>query len=135
MSCRRPMSLTAIACLLIASCVLSLLLSALDDSDVAAAAAMRQDPVPLSIQDALGCHGAVVQLACAAGIFGGFGWARARYVVWGLVGTAVGVAASPMTLALIPGMALFAVVVFLLFRPAANAFFASRGAANHTSAI
>lgn len=34
-----------------------------------------------------------------------------------------------MTLAVIPGVLPFAVVVFLLFRPAANAFFARNGAA------
>ena len=68
-----------------------------------------------------------ITIVCAFGWRYGQNWARLTYI-----GSTVLSSAASLTLGftdfvlLIPGLVVFAVVVFFLYRPAANAFFASK---------
>jgi len=54
----------------------------------------------------------------------GLNWGRLLYVVWTAAEFVINVVTSPMKIAMIPGFLLYLVVVFFLFRPKANQFFA-----------
>ncbi|MCC4586495.1 hypothetical protein LL962_05120 [Xanthomonas sp. NCPPB 1067] len=125
MKAPRPTSLTVIAWLLIVSCVLSVASFVMAHGNPAAESIMRQGVLPLWLQYAIGYLGMAVQLVCALAFLKGKAWGRTLYIGWGVIGLVIGFATSPMKLALIPGAILFAVVVFFLLRPAANAFFAN----------
>ncbi|MEA9585925.1 hypothetical protein VC279_06310 [Xanthomonas sp. WHRI 10064A] len=124
MKAPRPTSITVIAWLLIVSSVLSVIAFVMAHGNAAAESIMRQGVLPLWIQYAIGYFGMAVQFFCALAFFKGKSWGRTLYIGWGVLGLVIGFATSPTKLALIPGMILFAVVVFFLLRPAANAFFA-----------
>ncbi len=126
MKAPRPTSLTVIAWLLIVSCVLSVASFVMAHGNPAAENVMRQGVLPLWLQYAIGYFGMAVQLVCALAFLKGKAWGRTLYIGWGVIGLVIGFATSPMKLALIPGAILFAIVVFFLLRPAANAFFANR---------
>jgi hypothetical protein len=59
----------------------------------------------------------------------GQNWARLLYVVWSAVGFVIGIVTSPIKAAMIPGLVVFVVMAFFLFRPKANEYFSSKGAA------
>lgn len=120
----RPTSLTVIAWLLIASCAISLIGFIALHGNAATEGIMRQSVLPLSAQYAIGYFGLAVQLVCSIAILKAHAWGRSLYVGWGVIGMVIGFATSPVKLALIPGVLLFAVVVFFLYRPTASAFFA-----------
>lgn len=119
----RPTSLTVVAWLLMASSAVSLVSFIASHGNAAAEDLMRQSPLPLVVQYAIGYIGLAVQVACAAAILTAQTWGRWVYVGWGAVGLLVGFLTSPLKMALIPGLILFVVVAFLLFCPAANAYF------------
>jgi hypothetical protein len=68
--------------------------------------------------------GLVVMVMSGVGMLKGQGWARLLYVVWGVIGMLIGFATSPIKAALIPGLVFFGIVIFFLYRPASNRYFA-----------
>lgn len=123
MNPQRPTSLTVVAWLLMASAAVSLVSFMASHGNATAEDIMRQSLLPLAVQYAIGYTGLAVQVACAAAILTAQPWGRWVYVGWGALGLLVGFLTSPIKMALIPGLVLFAVVAFVLFRPAANAYF------------
>ncbi len=57
----------------------------------------------------------------------GRNWARTLYVAWQGVASLIMLVTSPMKSALIPGLVVFLVFAFFLFRSKANEFFAVLG--------
>ena len=79
-------------------------------------------PVPLRLSMAFSTY--LVQIVSGVAMLRGYGWGRYLYVFWLVLGFAVGAAWYPMSFRLTLESALFSLfVVYLLFRPAANAYF------------
>jgi hypothetical protein len=129
----RPTSVTVVGWILIATGGISLLtipFSLKSLNDPAARALLEQSPLPISIQYILVFVGVLTTMTCGIAALKGQNWARFVYVIWNIIGFAVGFATSPVKLLLIPGLVIVSICAFFLFRPKANAYFAE---ANGTS--
>ena len=51
-------------------------------------------------------------------------WARQLYVGWSILSIIIGLTTSPIKIMMLPGVVVFAIIAFFLFRPAANKYFA-----------
>lgn len=120
---KRPTSVTVIAWILIVMSSLSLVTSVLTFNNPMVKEVMAQSPLPLSIQFAMMYVGLFVTLVSGIAMLMGRNWARFLYVGWSVIGFIVGLLTSPMKAAMIPGIVVFAVIAFFLFRPKATAFF------------
>jgi hypothetical protein len=85
---------------------------------------MKRSPIPLPIQYAVLFVGLLVMIISGVAMLKALNWGRLLYVIWSAAGFAITFATSPMKIAMIPGFLLYLVVVFFLFRPKANQFFA-----------
>jgi len=84
---------------------------------------MAKSPLPVPVQYAMSYVGLLVSIVSGLAMLKGKNWARLLYAIWGSAGFVIGIATSPMKVAMIPGFAVFLVIVFFLFRPKATAFF------------
>lgn len=128
----RPTSVTVVSVILIILGALGLLsplalIAQRDNPQVQEAMALN--PLPPAAQLTISVVGALVTLVSGIAVLRGQNWARWLFTGWFVLGFAVGLVVSPMKLMLIPGVIINLVLIFLLFRPAANAYFASGGAA------
>jgi hypothetical protein len=88
---------------------------------------MARSSIPLPVQIVLSLLGVLVTLASGAGVFYGRNWGRVLYVTWSVIRFLLGLATSPMKpsmVRMVPGLVLFLVVVFVLFRKRASRYFA-----------
>jgi len=95
---------------------------------------MSQGALPVGVQVAMTYVGLAITIVCAIAMLKGQNWGRMLYVVWGAIGFVITFVTSPMRAAMLPGLVVFAVIVYFLFRPAANAFFAGSGSGDAASA-
>lgn len=126
----RPISIAVISWLLIilgSLSVLGYLSTALQQSDPQVQEALKASPLPVPVQFGIMVAGIAIQFACGYAMLGGKNWARLLYVAWNLVGIGTAFFTVPVKLLLVPGIAIFGVIVFFLYRPAANVFFAADG--------
>lgn len=121
---QRPTTVTVIAWLLIVMAGLTLLSSALTLNNPMARDIMGRSPIPIPVQFAMALAGVVVMLISGVFLWRGKAWARLLYVAWNAVGLVVGFATSPMKTAMIPGLLVFLLITFFLYRPSASAFLA-----------
>ncbi len=126
----RPISVTVIAWLLIILGVFGLFGAAqmILRPNVESQKILAESPIPISVQRGMMVGGTLVELVCGVFMLRGRNWARLFFVVWSALSLSVWGAVSPHKLFMIPGVVMFAIEVFFLFRPAANAFFANNGA-------
>jgi len=123
----RPNSVRVIAWLLIFMAGLSLITSILTLNDPKTSEIMRRwISIPLSIQYILMFIGITVQLISGVGILKGMNWARFLYVIFSIVGFVIGIFISPFKIFIVTSIVVFIIVVFYLFRPSANDYFAGR---------
>lgn len=123
----RPISISIIGWFLLVSGVLTLpgAFSRSDDPRVEELMARR--PVPIAVQQGMLFAGAVANLVSGYFLLRGQNWARHLYVAWTIVQFGYAWLAAPFRLVIVPGLLFFLLVVFFLFRPRANAFFAGSG--------
>ncbi|MDR2637422.1 MAG: hypothetical protein LBB55_03710 [Zoogloeaceae bacterium] len=122
----RPTSVSVIALILIATSSLSLYAYTANINDPMARDLMAQNPLPVSLQFAMVCAGLLAGVVSGIAMLKGRNWARTLYLFLGAIVFVIGMLTSPMKMALIPGAVFFVIVVFFLFRPAANAYFSKR---------
>lgn len=67
--------------------------------------------------------GLLITLACGIAMLKRQNWARLLYVGWSITGFIIGIATSPMKAMMIPGIIIFFIFAFFLFRPKANEYF------------
>lgn len=79
--------------------------------------------MPIPLQYAMGFLGLAVMLVSGIYMLKGQNWSRKLYVGWSIFGFVVGMATSPMKMAMVPGLVVFLVIVYFLYRPKANDFF------------
>ncbi len=121
----RPTSLTVVCWILIVLgplAILPLLMGTTHDPHVVEL--MNKSPFPISVQYAMMWLGALVTSSSGVLMLYRQNWARLVYVGWNILGIIIGLTTSPIKMMLLPGILVFAVIVFFLFRPAANAYFA-----------
>lgn len=87
---------------------------------------MAKSPVPILLQFVMIYVGLLITIVSGIAMLKGQTWARLLYVGWSIIGSVVGVLTSPMKAAMIPGLVVFAVITFFLFRPKANEYFSKR---------
>ena len=121
----RPQSLTVVCWILIVLgpfAVLPLFMGYMHDPKVIEL--MNKSPFPISVQYAMMWAGALVTSGSGVLMLYRQSWARLVYVGWSILGIIIGLTTSPIKMMLLPGIVVFAVIAFFLFRPAANAYFA-----------
>jgi hypothetical protein len=124
---KRPVSLSILGWIIIVTNAIALVVWpwTLHNPTTQAVLARSLLPVPLAL--ALAIASEALSLVAGIGILKGRAWARTLYTVVTLAGFAISLATSPFKLLLLPGAALTALFLYLLYRPAASAYF--RGAA------
>lgn len=121
----RPLSLSIIGWFLVVTGALGVVGTLMVTRNPMAMRIYEQSPLPLSVHIGIGLAGTVITVLSGYGILKGLGWSRFLYVGWSLIGFVISFLTIPVTSLLVLGIAFFAVIVFLLFRPAANAWFAA----------
>lgn len=122
----RPTSITVICWILIVMGGISLTSSILSFHNPMAKQIMSQNPISITIQYIMMYLGTLIMIGCGIAMLKGQNWARFLYIIWSVIGLGIGIVTSPMKAALIPGIIIFLIVAFLLFRPKAKAFFAGK---------
>ncbi len=120
---KRPTSVTVIAWILIVTGGLSLITTTLMMNNPMVEELMGQSLIPIPVQYAMMYFGLLVTLTSGIAMLKGKNWARLLYVIWTAVAFLITAGTSPMKTALIPGLVLYLVVVFFLFRPKPNQYF------------
>jgi hypothetical protein len=122
---QRPTSLTIIAWLLMVSGAFGVVSNwAMQDNPVMVAM-ISESPFPAWLHKWLGVLGAFVSLICGYGILKGMNWSRYVYVAFSVIGIGITLVAFGAISLVLLSLVFLAVVVFFLFRPAANAWFTS----------
>jgi uncharacterized membrane protein (DUF2068 family) len=125
----RPLSITIIAWVLIILSALGLLGAVMMMNNPDAIEALGQSKLGAGTQQTIGLISSVVTAISGYGMLQGKNWGRLLYVVSGVVGIAINLYALPLGAAQYLSIALFLVILFFLYRPAANAYFAGKSAA------
>jgi len=84
---------------------------------------MSKNAMPISIQYAMMFAGLLITFICSIAMLKRQNWARILYVVWSIIGFIISITTSPMKAMMIPGIILFLIITFFLFRPKANEYF------------
>lgn len=121
---KRPTSITVIAWILIVMSGISLITSTISLNNPMAKELMSRSLIPIPIQYAMMYVGLLITLISGIAMLKGQNWARLLYVIWSIIGFGIGIATSPMKIAMIPGFVVFLIIAFFLFRPKANEYFA-----------
>lgn len=119
----RPRSVTVISWILIVLGVLGFVSTIAMQNDATALELMGKSPIPIPVQIALNYLGLVVTIVSGAVMLKGWNWGRLLYIGWSAVSFMIGIITSPVKWALIPGLVIFLVLAFFLFRPKANEYF------------
>jgi hypothetical protein len=120
---QRPLSLSIIGWFMIAASAFGLLGLLFTMNNPVTVHIYARSPFPMPVHLAFGALGNLISIACGYGVLRGFNWSRFLYVAWSLIGFAFTLLTLPVATFIILGLAIFAVFVFFMFRPAANAWF------------
>jgi hypothetical protein len=121
----RPKSITVVCWILIAMGGISLVTSIFSFNNPVAQELMSKSPIPISIQYVMMFVGLLITIICGIAMLKGMNWARLLYIGWSIIGFIIGIATSPMKAMMIPGLIIFFIFAFFLFRPKANEYFRS----------
>ena len=127
----RPTSITVICWILIVMGGILLFTSLLSLNNPEAKEIMGRNPIPVSIQFMMLYVGTIVMIGCGIAMLKGQNWARMLYISWSIFGLIIGIVTAPMKSSLIPGIVIFMIAAFFLFRPNATAFFKGKGSSIH----
>jgi len=120
----RPVSITIIGWFLLLSGFLTLPGAFGLGDDPHVREMLARQPVPVAVQQGMLLAGAAASLVSGYFLLRGQNWARHLYVAWTLVQLGYAWLVIPYRLVIVPGAIQFLLIVYLLFRPRANAFFA-----------
>lgn len=126
---KRPTSVTVISWILIVMGSISLIVSTMNLNNPAAREVLSKNPIPLGIQYVMMYAAILITLVCGIAMLKRLNWARLLYVGWNIFTFIVGLVTSPAKAMMIPGIILFLILAYFLFRPKANEYFKAAGAA------
>ena len=125
----RPKSITVVSWILIVMGGISLISSTFSLNSPVTQDLMSKSPIPITIQYIMLYAGLLITLGCGIAMLMRQNWARLLYVGWSILGFIIAIATSPMKMMMIPGVIIFIIFTFFLFRPKANEYFkATEGA-------
>lgn len=122
----RPAYVAAVAWLQLAGCGLGLVAATVGLSNPGLMEILGRNRIPVPVQIAFSYVGLCLTAGLAVGILQGQRWARRLYLVWCILWFSFTTTAWVLAALNIPMVVVFAVFVFLLYRPRANAFFDRR---------
>jgi len=120
---QRPTPVTIVGWILIIMSVFSLVGATLSFNSPMTRELMSLSSVPIPVQYVLAYVGLLLTTLSGVMILRGRNWGRWLYVGWTVFGSLFGLVTSPMKTAMIPGIVIFLLFTFFLFRPRANAYF------------
>jgi hypothetical protein len=129
----RPTSITVISWILIVLGSISLITTSVMINNTTVRDMMAKSPIPISVQFAMTYVGVLILIICGIGMLKGRNWTRLLYVIWSVLSFVLGFATSPAKAAMLPGLVIFVIVVFFLFRPKATEFFTGAASENAQS--
>lgn len=132
---KRPTSVSVVAWILIVMSAISLIASTVSLNNPMAKELMAKSLLPIPLQYVMLYVGLLITIVAGIAILKGQNWARFLYVAWTIIGFVIGIFTSPMKAAMIPGLVVFVVITFFLFRPKANEYFSPKGAANDAQSV
>ena len=129
----RPTSVTVIAWILIVMGGISLvsttvmigtgMIDKVMIDNPAARELISKSPIPVPVQYVMSYISFLIMLVSGVAMLKRQNWGRWLYVVGTAAGFIIGVMTSPLKEAMVPGLVVFVVVTFFLFRPKANRYF------------
>lgn len=122
---KRPTSVTVIAWILIVLGGISILTTTAAINNPAALEVMGKSPLPVGAQFAMTYFGLVIMVVSGIAMLKARNWGRLLYVIWTAASFGIGVFTTPVKAAMIPGLVVFVIACFFLFRPKANQYFAT----------
>lgn len=120
---KRPLSVSIISWYLVITGILSLGTLAMTFNDPEIAKVMAINALPVPMQYLMYAAGILIAIASGMLMLSGNKLGRLLYVSWTAFSLAVTLISSPMKMVMLPGVLVFALIVFLLYRPNANAYF------------
>jgi len=124
---KRPISITAVGVFLIVVSAVGVVETVVTKNDPTANDLMRQNLLSIQLQYDLIYLGLLVKTISALGVLRGKSWARLLYAFSGPASIAIVLAISPMEkVALLGPLAVYAILMFFLFRPESNEYFQHR---------
>lgn len=123
----RPTSVTVIGWLLIVPAVLSLPREVRELVRPRINRIAAESPVPVPVQRAVSLLATAMGMFCGYFLLKGKNWARLVQIGWTAILFSYGFFAAPYKWPLLIGVVIEALIIYFLFRPQANAFFASDG--------
>lgn len=121
----RPASVTVISVVLVGWAAVAILGAVLLLADPTAVEVMKERPVAVFLL----FTGPLIMLVSGLAIWTGSNWGRVLYVVWGIFNFGLARLFTPFSWAEFVPLAVFAILVFFLFRPEAKAYFNGTSAA------
>lgn len=124
---KRPLSLSIIGWFLGISSIVGLYNALTMASNPLVRQVVEDAGLSLEFQQALAVVGTIIALVCAYGILKGLPWSRVLYAGWTIVSLVIGFITSPFKTIMLLSALFAAVVIFFLFRPAADRWFGAKG--------
>lgn len=131
----RPTSVTVIAWILIVTGAISLISTTIMFNNAMVRDLMSQSPIPIPIQYALTYTGLLISIICGTAFLKGCNWARLLYVIWCAVNFVISFTTSPLKWAMVPGLVVYMIIVFLLFRPKVTDYFSPTEPGNDAQCV
>lgn len=128
---KRPLALTVIGWILIVMGIFSMFATSANLKNTKVIEYMRQSPLPLSLQYAILALGVMIMTISGLGILKGKNWARLLYAGWGLFSFLMSLAIGTMQASMIPGLIVFLIIAYFLFRPDAHQYFSPTDTDRH----
>ena len=119
----RPKSVTIISWLLIIMASISIVSSALTYNNPDVVKLMELSAIPITMQYMIMAVGLLIMIISGIGMLYGKNYARILYVSWTPLAIIISLLTSPAKTMMIPGIVLFLIIVFFLFRTESNIYF------------
>jgi len=120
---KRPLSISIIGWWLVITGLFGIYSAVTMGSNPIMVRMMQQMHVTLAFEEALAVVNVIISVGCGAAFLKGLNWSRFLYVLWGIVSLVITFVLTPAKSFVILGVIFYAVIVFFLFRPAANRWF------------
>lgn len=120
---KRPLSITLICWYLIISETIYLISIPFSLNNPDVRKLMEASAMPLIMQYVMMGIGLFIIFSSSIAMLKGKNWARILYVTWSIIGFTLSVATAAVKTVIIPGIIIFLIIAFFLFRPKADEYF------------
>ncbi len=123
---KRPESITFISWFLIVMsvlCLLSLPINLGNLNTPAIQELISKNPIPLPAQILIFLLEIITKIISGIGMLKSRNWGRSLYSISCAIGILIDLLSSPIKTAIIPGIIIFIIIIFFLYKPEANRYF------------